>query len=95
MVTLELTEDDLYAQGSITEFDDGSVLLERTIAPYTPQIGDDYYETISDDNYDTLAYLKYDNSKLWHVIANANNIINPFDVLPNTVVFPNLLLNNY
>lgn len=89
MVTLELTEDDLYANGTIIEYDDGTMVLERPITSYTPQIGDSYYEVQQGDEWDILAYLQYTNSKLWHLLANSNNVINPFDPLPDTIVLPN------
>lgn len=95
MVTLELTQDDLYANGSITDYGDGTFVLDRPLITSTPKIGDDYYEVIQGDEYTNLAYLKYGNSKLWHVIAIGNNIINPFDELPNALVLPSNNINSF
>lgn len=95
MVTIELQEDDLYANGGIIEFEDGTLSLERGIPEYTPSIGDDFYEPQFQDDFDTLAFAKYQNSKLWHRIADANNIINPFEQLPNTIVLPSINQNSY
>lgn len=87
---LELTDDDLYADGYIIQFDDGSQLLQRTIQPYTVNPGDDYITGIDGDSLDCIAFEKYGNSKLWFNIADANNIIDPFATLEGVgLIIPN------
>lgn len=76
---LELTSDDLYANGYFVQFDDGTQILQREIEPYTLSPGDEYVTGVVGEDITQLSYDAYTNSKLWHKIADVNNIFNPFD----------------
>ena len=86
-MSLEVNDNNLYGNGRLIVMDDGSneELLRREKLSI---IGDerDRYHTVKEyDRLDTIAYKYYkniaeDSSKYWWLIADANNIMNPFDL---------------
>ncbi len=82
---LELTEDDMYQDGSIIAFDDGTMILQRPlIAPYEVQQGDEYEEFVQGQDLTQYSFAYYDNSKKWWAIADVNAIFNPLDIPAGT-----------
>lgn len=81
---IELTTDNPYANGSIIEYDDGTLSLEREIKVYPKQPGDKYEWTKEGDTLTNLAGKYYNNSKYWHVLADANEELQDliFDLPP-------------
>jgi nucleoid-associated protein YgaU len=77
---LELRRDNPYSLGVIYDAGDLEYILERPPVKYTPSIDDIYHLVVEGDNLSNLAYRYYKNSKYWWVIADANQIINPFDL---------------
>lgn len=90
-IELELTQDNPYARGFIVDYGDSTFTLETNPVTYPVEIGDEYYVVIEGDTLDTIAFEKYESSKLWHVIFDANGLINPFDTLElgRTLRIPN------
>lgn len=82
---IERRDFDLYYNGRVIAFDDGSKILERDKIDYK-STQPDIYHTVQGG--DTLTYLawKYYNkitpnaSRYWKYIADVNNILNPLDI---------------
>ena len=75
----------LYRNGSIINFSNGEQLLLRDKVVIEGSIEDDYYTLGRDEDLDFVSWKFYsdfvaDASKLWWVIADANNIENPLDL---------------
>jgi len=97
---LELRETNLYATGRIITFPDGTQILEREFIDYEPEEDDIYYTVKQNDMLDEIAYNHYfeviepaQASKLWWVLADANNVINPLDItdfIGQEIVIPNI-----
>lgn len=85
-VQIQLTEDDMYADGYIVPFDDGTMILQRDLIEHELSTGDNYVETINGQDLTQLAYSEYITSKLWWQIADVNNVFNPFPFGPNSVL---------
>jgi len=83
---LEIKNTDLYITGYIVDFPkDGEGLLLRRKLNLVGSEGDIYHTYVAGERLDQLAWRYYggqiDNaSKLWWVIADANNIFNPFEM---------------
>ena len=96
---LELPENNLYRNGTIIVFDDGTEDLERTEFATSGQEQDVYHLVQVDDRLDRLAYRYYsaqveDASKYYWLIADANNIENPLDLselVGTEILIPNVL----
>lgn len=86
MVEIEISSDSPYVEGTITEYEDGTMTLDRDASKEIPQeAGDKLYTIVEGDTFDNLAGREYGNSKLWHVIARANPLIfNFFNLVPGT-----------
>lgn len=84
---------DLYKKSTLIEFSDNTKLLERI--PYNPNqqsgSGDIVYTVIEGQNLTSIAYKFYGEPLYWYIIADMNNIINPFDLpIGMKLVIPNL-----
>lgn len=87
MITeVTLRRNNPYVNGKIVSFTDTEEqLLLRSKMEFTPKIGDTYHMVKEGDRLDLIAYKEYRNrvpdpSKWWWVIADANQIHNPFDL---------------
>lgn len=80
-----------YSQGIIVNYTDGTQLLRRRRLLYTP-IGDEEYHTIiQEETLWFISYLHYKDSHWWFAIADANLIVNPFELtLGSILLIPNL-----
>lgn len=96
---IELPVSNMFANGRMIVFDDGTGKLARDPITYTPTEPDDYYTVKKDDVLTRIAY-KYYKSKVdlpshyWWIIADANNIRNPLDLssyVGKEIVIPNIL----
>lgn len=82
---IELTADDMYADGFIVTFDDGTQILQRPEPiDYIPQKGDNYREFVNGEDLTTIAYDEYNNSKQWWSVADANKVFNPLYISEGT-----------
>lgn len=89
----------MFANGKMIVFSDGSAKLVRDRVVYEPAEPDDYYTVKYGDRLTSIAYLFYKNKVLlpshyWWVIADANKIRNPLDLsswVGKDIVIPNIL----
>ncbi len=96
---LELLESNLYAKGSLVQFNDDVQELERDSVTWEGDISDIHYTVMYDDTIDKIAWKFYKDvvefpERYWWVIADANGIENPLDltdVIGKDIVIPNLL----
>lgn len=96
-ITLQVSN--MYADGRIIQFSDGSTLLVRDRIEYKEIEPDDYYPVKYNDRITSIAYKYYKRivilpSHYYWVIADANNIINPLDLssyVGKEIVIPNIL----
>lgn len=75
----------LYQNGRIIQFDNGEQLLIRDQLEAQDFKDFEYYAVTQDDELTKIAYEMYhtkikDASKYWWVLADVNNIFNPFDI---------------
>lgn len=89
---LELTEDDMYANGTIIQFDDGTLSLQRPeLEDYKVGPGDEYEEFVEGKDLTQYSFAYYGNSKRWWTIADVNKVFNPLDITAGTgLIIPNL-----
>ncbi len=98
-MALELRENNLYANGVIVEFDNGEQVLEREIFETEGDLEDSYHIVKDRDRLDSIAFQFYndsveDSSKYWFLIADANSIQNPLDIVDlvgSEILIPNVL----
>lgn len=85
-IDIQLSDNNLYAYGYLNVYaEDNSVQLLRTKLDITAEAGDQYHTVIQGDRIDLIAFKFYkkivdDSSKLWWIIADANNVQNPLDI---------------
>lgn len=83
--TLNLNPDSLHSDGYIIPLDDGKFLLKRDKIQYKPVVSKDRIHIVRQgDNLWDLSFLYYKNSKKWKLIADANNIFNPLELIIGT-----------
>jgi len=105
MITLRTF--DLYANGYIEEFADGEKYLERDEIVYSGEDSDRFHTVKETDTLTRIAYKYYKDimqtpQQYWHIIADANDIVNPLDlaeyigqdlIIPDPVLFQIKLIN--
>lgn len=80
-----------YSNSIVYKFPEGDANLVRVPYQYTPSSEDKIYEVIEGDRLDTLAFKFYRDSKLWYIIADSNDLINPFVLeLGQSLVIPKI-----
>jgi hypothetical protein len=89
---IKINEDSLYINGSLVSYPDGDATLELGSFVYTPSTRDKYITVNYGHDLVSLAYEYYGNSKLWHIIARANNL-EDFTELPvgKTIIIPDYI----
>lgn len=88
---LQLTPNNPYSIGTLFVHFDGELNLDAGDLNYVPSSDDRYFTLVDGDDLTKVAFLAYGDSKLYWVLAMANEILNPLDVPPNTtIVIPNL-----
>ena len=70
-----------YKNYSTVRFKEGDIMLDRHPFIYRPSIKDKTHIVIMGDRLDTLAFKYYNDSSLWYIIADTNEIENPFEIL--------------
>lgn len=96
---IELSVSNMFANGSMIVFSDGTGKLVRKPIEYVPTEPDDYYTVKINDVITRIAYNFYKSkvdlpSHYWWIIADANAIKNPLDLssyVGKEIVIPNLL----
>ena len=94
---MELNINNLYITGTIYTYPEGNQKLLRKRLNYVGTVKDIYHRVVYGDTLDAIAYKYYgtvtiDASKLWWIIADANNILNPLDItkyVGKDIVVPN------
>ena len=75
-------KNNLYAVRSyIVDYDEGDSSLERNQLAFGKSSEDQFHTVVEGDLLSDLAFLYYGDPILWYIIADANNIFNPFDDL--------------
>jgi hypothetical protein len=82
---MELKTNNLYANGKIIEFDDGEQILTREKYTIDDFKNFEYFPVTENSNLSDIAYKAYfgkakDPSKYWGIIADVNNVFDPFDL---------------
>lgn len=91
-MTLKLRRDNPYSKGVVFRLEDNTFILQRGELAYKESPNDIIHVIIQNERLDTIAYKYYKNSKLWWVIADVNNVFDPFDLSGfSTLVIPNIL----
>ena len=73
---------EIFDTGTILSYQDGDYSLEREIPVINESEQDTMYVVKSDDEtLQSIAFSVYGDSSRWYVIAEANNIMNPFTEL--------------
>lgn len=81
----------LYERGFIYKFPDGDLSLERKPIIYPRRVTDTYHVVKEGQSLIDIAVENYDDPFLWYVIADVNNIDDPFNIPSNTtLLIPNL-----
>jgi nucleoid-associated protein YgaU len=88
----KLWPDNPYFSGSfIVEFSSTEKALYRRKMAYTVSIKDSYHTIVEGEQLSDIAYKYYRNDREWHIIADANEIFNPFDLTPGQqIIIPYL-----
>lgn len=69
-----------YSNYQLLKFNEGDFNLVRIPFIYNPSDNDKVHYISEGDRLDTIAYKYYGKSDLWYIIADANEIINPFEL---------------
>lgn len=96
---ISLPVSNLFSNGQMIIFSDGTGKLVRDKITYIPTEPDDYYTVKYADRLTSIAYKFYKNKVLlpshyWWIIADANNIKNPLDLsalVGKEIIIPNIL----
>ena len=83
---LELRNNNPYSIGSIFIFPEGDFLLDRTPISVLKSIGDRYHTVINGNTLSSIAFQYYNNSKYWWTIADANELVDLFTLVPGTIL---------
>ena len=73
-------EANIYSEGFIINYNEGDSSLERIPFEYEATSDDSLYTIKQDDTLITIANKFYGNGRYWFIIADINEIINPFDL---------------
>lgn len=84
-MSLKLLPSELYYDGEIIQFNDGSLAMLREPLNYENSVNDRFHTVQDEDNLDRIAWQYYRNKvehaeQYWWVIAEVNDIPNPFDI---------------
>ena len=70
-----------YSNQRVFRFKEGDVMADRIPFVWVPSQKDKTHVVVEGERLDTLAFKYYGNSTLWYVIADVNEIFNPFETL--------------
>lgn len=84
---------DLYNNSTVLNFQDGETLMERNNYVHKESDGDKLHLVIDGETLTALSFKYYGEPLYWYLIADINNIINPFESLVGkTILIPNINL---
>lgn len=87
-----MRKDNPYSIGYVSEFPDGSLVLDRPRLNYVKSPLDELHVVTVWDTLWNLAYDKYGNSRFYWILQDVNKIESAFDLLPvgSTIIIPDL-----
>jgi nucleoid-associated protein YgaU len=80
MSSIRLRKNNPYSRGAIFVFKDGTSFLRRTPVAYEGSYTDVSHLVRTDDTLSNIAFKHYGDSKYWWLIADVNEIHNPFEL---------------
>ena len=84
-------KESLYDKGYIINYPNGEQSLQRDVLVYKEDIEDGLYTIRDGDNLTMIAYKFYKDPLKWFVIADVNEIENPFNLeVGRDIIIPNL-----
>lgn len=88
---MQVNQDNPFSTGFVLAYTEGDNSLEREKLIYSPSPNDKLHPVTNWDNLPDIAFDYYKSSKWWWVIADINNIHDPFNLLPNSnLIIPDL-----
>jgi len=99
-IEIEVAPNNLYRTGVLISYPDQSeYALMRQKIETVGTLEDEYHTVTVNDRLDTIAWKYYkdiveDSSKFWWIIADVNNIYDPFDLsglVGKTILIPDIL----
>lgn len=88
---VELRTDNPFSTGFVYKYEEGDESLERFKLNHVPSEKDKLHTVRDYDNLSDISFDYYGNSKYWWIIADINNIDNPFELLVNSnLIIPDL-----
>lgn len=88
----QVSPENLYSTGYIVELPDGRLLLKRNKVEYSPTADKDITHVVRDnDRIWDMSFRYYQKDLQWGVIADVNNVYNPFELEPGSeFIIPDL-----
>lgn len=81
----------IYSKGYIVDYDEGDFSLQRSTVKHIDDIEDKAYTIIEGDELTSISFRFYGVPTYWYIIADVNNILNPFDLtVGDNIIIPNL-----
>ncbi len=77
-MAVSLRQNNPFISGYVITYKEGDQSLERDLVVYTPSPNDKLHTITAFDTLDLLSYDFYGDSKYWWILADCNNILNPF-----------------
>lgn len=88
---MEFNQDNPFVTGFVMLYNEGDSSLERIPLKYTPSPNDKLHKVTRWDNLSDLSFDYYGSSKWWWVIADVNNVFDPFNLTSNeSIIIPDL-----
>ena len=84
--SLQLRINNPYVVGFVLDFGDDSPVLKRKLINYQTSEKDQFHVVRNFDTLDALAFKFFGDSKYWWIIADINQILNPFELELGTVL---------
>ena len=90
-MAISVRKDNPFTTGYVINYTQGDASLERTPIVYVPSVNDRLHVVKKYDTLWDLSFDYYGNSKYWWVLADINDIINPFELTSNTnLIIPDI-----
>jgi len=83
---MEVQNNNLFITGFITNFSDGTRLLERKVIQLTPNTPFKSYPVKDTDTLLGIAKRFYGDCKYWFILADVNNVEFPMEVESGTII---------
>ena len=82
---------DLYSNGITINYQEGDTSLQRKTIVHKEDLEDKSYIIRQDDTLSSIAYKFYNEPLYWYIIADVNNIDNPFILeTGKSIIIPNI-----